>query len=284
VRRPTRRAAIGGALALATPSAASATARPRRIVSLSPCLDTLLVNLVPEARIAALSRWSRETGGSTITEVARRLPTTYGTAEEILLLKPDLVISSIPTPLTIRQSLPRLGIPLTLFQVPATVEESLRQVHEVAARVGEADRGADLVRRIRLALDAAAPPPGAPRLSALIFQRDGFASGPGTLMDEMLTRTGFTNQTRRYGMTASGNVPLEQLAADPPDVLLVGESAPGSPSWGERLLRHPALVRARRRSRPVVFPAALVYCGGPVLIKTARTLSGARLALLGARA
>jgi iron complex transport system substrate-binding protein len=284
VSLPTRRAAIAGAAALAVPAGASATSPPRRIVSLSPCLDTLLVNLVPEARIAALSRWSREPGGSTIRDVALRLPTTYGTAEEILLLKPDLVISTVPTPLTIRQSLPRLGISLVLFQVPATVEESLTQVGDVAAKVGEPARGAALVARIRAALAAAAPPPGARRLSALILQRDGFASGPGTLMDEMLTRTGFTNQARRYGMTASGNVPLERLAADPPDVLLVGESAAGTPSWGERILRHPALAHTRAHMRPVAFPAALVYCGGPVLIQSARTLSQARLALLATRA
>jgi len=259
---------------------ASAGAAPRRVVSLSPCLDTCLAHLAERDQIAALSRWSREEGGSTITRLARTLPFTYGGAEEVALLKPDLVISSVPTPIALRQTLPRLGIPLRLFEVPSTVEESLTQVLDVARAIGRPARGQALVARIRAALEAAAPPPGARRLSALLYQSDGFASGPGTLMDEMLTRTGFTNAARRYGMTASGNVPMERLLADPPEVLLTGESAPGAVSWGQRLLRHPALDAVRGRMRPVTFPAALVYCGGPVLIQTSATLSAARLRVL----
>jgi iron complex transport system substrate-binding protein len=281
---PTRRSALTAALALASSQAWAGSAPPRRVVSLSPCLDTTLVHLIERERIAALSRWSREEGGSTIGQIARTLPVSYGSAEEIALLKPDLLISSIPTPAALRQALPRLGIPLELFTVPDTVEESLQQVRDVAARIDRRQQGEALISRIRTALALAAPPPGAKPVSALIFQRDGFASGPGTLMDEMLTRTGFTNHARRYGMTGSGNVPLELLIDDPPQVLLTGSSSPSSVSWGERFLRHPALAGARGRMRPVLFPAALMYCGGPVLMRTAKVLSSARLHVLAVRA
>lgn len=281
---PTRRDIGVGLVAAGLGLPASASVVPRRVVSLSPCLDTCLVHLADRGQIAALSRWSREAGGSTITASARTLPFTHGGAEEIALLQPDLVISSVPTPIALRQTLPRLRIPLMLFSVPDTVEESLTQVRDVARAIGQAKRGEALVGRIRAALAAAAPPPGARPLSALIFQRDGFASGPGTLMDEMLARTGFTNAARRYGMTASGNVPLERLVADPPEVLLTGQSAAGTVSWAERLLRHPALKAVGGRMRTTVFPAALMYCGGPVLIQTAATLQSARLRVLGMRA
>lgn len=279
----TRRAVVAGVLAMASSDVLAGAAPPRRVVSLSPCLDTMLVNLVDEHRIAALSRWSRQEGGSTITALARRLPFTYGSAEEIALLRPDLVISSIPTPIALRQSLPRLNIPLVLFKVPDTVDQSIAQVREVAAYLGAEDRGEALTARIRAALARAAPPPGARPVSALIFQRDGFASGPGTLMDEMLTRTGFSNQIRRYGMTASGNVPLERLIEDPPQVLLTGEHRPGTVSWGEKILAHPALARMGGRMRSTPFAASLMYCGGPVLIRTAETLRAARLSYLGQR-
>jgi len=275
----TRRQALAGAAALAALSAgpASGASAPRRVVSLAPCLDALLVALADRSQISALSRWSRQAGGSTIVAAARALPFTYGGAEEIALLAPDLVISGVPTPQTLQRALPRLGIPLAMFKVVETVDESLRQIGEVARLIGHPQRGEALARRIASALAAAAPPVGARPVSALVFQRDGFASGPATLMDEMLGRTGFTNAARRYGMTASGNVPMERLLADPPDVLLVGESA-GAVSWGERVLRHPALRGVRGRMRPVLFPAKLMYCGGPVLIATAAALAAARRA------
>lgn len=279
----TRRRLAAG-LALGSFGVPALAAPPRRVVSLSPCLDTCLVHLANRGQIAALSRWSREEGGSTITAQARTLPYTYGGAEEVALLKPDLVISSVPTPISLQQALPRLGVPLMLFHVPDTVEESLTQVRDVARAIGQIQRGEALITRIRAALTAAAAPPGARPVPALVFQREGFVSGPGSLMDEMLTRTGFSNVARRYGMTASGNVPLERLVADPPQVLLIGESRPGSVSGGERVLRHPALQSVRGRMRPAAFPAALMYCGGPVLIRTAGVLASARLQFLASRA
>jgi iron complex transport system substrate-binding protein len=75
----------------------------------------------------------------------------------------------------------------------------------------------------------------------LIYQPNGFAAGPGTLVDEMMERAGFDNVARRYGLKTWGNVPLERLLADPPEVLLAGEPAPGARSWADRVMTHPAL-------------------------------------------
>ncbi len=279
-----RRMLMAGGLAMtagcsATPAARRfehEATRPRRVVSLNPCLDVILVEVADRFQIAALSHYAREDYGSTIADIARTLPFTYETAEEVLALRPDLVLTGRHSSLATRTSLDRLDIPTALFGLPDTVEESLEQVRRIAGLVGHPERGDALVRRIVAALEAAAPMPGTPSLSALVFMPGGFASGPGTLMDEMMSRMGLHNAAIRYGLRRSMSVPLEHVIADPPDVLLSGEPYPGAPSWAERVMEHPALNHLAGGMRRAAFPERLLFCGGPVLVRTAAALSRAR--------
>lgn len=278
----TRRAALAGAtvgLAGAAPSR-----EPRRIVSLSPCLDVILVHLAERARIAAISHYSHNPSSSSIGPSGATYPFTYESAEEILSLRPDLVLAARHSSPATRSALKRLGIPAILFGVPDTVEDSLAQVREIARAVHRPERGEALVGEIRAALAAAAPRPGTPRLTAVTFQSGGFATGPGTLMDEMMRRCGLDNKAPAYGVTRTSNIPLERIVADPPDVLLAGEAEPGAPTWADRVLNHPALKRARHRMYRAVFPQQLTFCGGPVLIQAAQMLARARESALEARA
>ena len=122
-----------------------------------------------------------------------------------------------------------------------------------------------------------------PKWCALVYQSGGFASAQGTLMDDMLRRAGFENAASRYGLKRTGNVPLELLVADPPDVLLAGETKPGAPTWADRVLNHPALSRVAHQMHRASFPQQLTFCGGPVLIQTAAMLVRARQGALRAR-
>ena len=269
-------AMTAGCSAAPAPSAPGSTSRPQRIVSLNPCLDVILVRVADRSQIGALSHYAREDYGSTIADIARTLPFTYETAEEVIALRPDLVMTGKHSSLATRNALDRLNIPTALFGVPESVAESLEQVREVARAVGHPERGEALVAEIEAAIEAAAPPPGLTPPSALVYLPGGFASGPGTLMDDMMTRAGLRNAVGRYGLTRTGNVPLELVIADPPELMLSGEAYPGAPSWAERIMEHPALNRVASRMRKAVFPERLLFCGGPVLIQTAAALKRAR--------
>ncbi|WP_168074900.1 ABC transporter substrate-binding protein [Caulobacter sp. SSI4214] len=267
-----RREIVVGAMALT----AAAAPPPRRIVSLNACLDAMLVHLADRNQIAALSHYARDPHGSTVAEQAKSLPYTWESAEEVIALRPDLVLASQHSALATRNALKRLEVPVQRFAVPKTIAESLAQVRKVARLIGRPERGEALVARVEAALAAATPASGARRLTALIYQPNGFAAGPNTLVDEVMTRAGFDNVARRYGLKAWGNVGLERLLADPPEVLLVGEPAPGARGWADRVMTHPALKSIAGRMRQARLPERLLYCGGPVLIETADAMARAR--------
>lgn len=280
--RLTRRGAIGAGLAV--PGAAiagpSLLQRPaQRVVSLNPCLDQILVAVADRSQVAALSHYARDPQASSIAALAKSYPQTFESAEEVMMLRPDVVLASRHTAPATREALTRLGVAYEPFGVPDTVADSLAQIDRIAALVGHPDRGAALVSRIDDALAAGAAPPGARPVTVLVFQPRGFAAGDGTLMNELLTRAGFVNVAARYGIRRWGDVSLERLIADPPELLLSGETSPGAPTWAERIVTHPALGAIAGRLHRAVLPERLLYCGGPSMIETARLLAAARRAV-----
>lgn len=279
----TRRTAATALTAALVAGPAVARPVPRRIVSINPCLDAILVHVADRARIAAISHYSHETSSSSIGALGQTFPFTYGSAEEVLALQPDLVVMPRHYAPATRAALARLGIRTELFGLPMSVAESLAQVTQMAEAVGRPDRGRALVSRIEAALAAGAAPPGTPRLSAITYQSGGFATASGTLMDEMMRRAGFDNAAARYGLRRTGNIPLEMLIADPPDVLLAGQLKAGAPTWADRVLTHPALAHVTHRMHRATFPQRLTFCGGPVLIDTAQMLAQVRRDALEAR-
>ena len=269
-------ALFAGCLAVLAAGVASASPAPQRVVSLNPCLDGILVEVADPGQIAALSHYSRDPAQSAIAAAARRYPFTWGSAEEVVALRPDLVLTSGMGAMALTGVLPSLQVRQASFTVPQTVEESLAQVRRVAILVGHPDRGEALAARIQAALAAAAPKPGEPRLGALIYEYHGLASGPGTLVDALMRRAGFDNLAPAYGLKRTGDVPLEQLVANPPRVLLAGRLTPGEPVWADRVLSHPALAALAPRMRRETFPETLMFCGGPSIIPAVTALARAR--------
>jgi iron complex transport system substrate-binding protein len=277
----TRRSAVlaGAAAGLATP----ALAAPRKVVSINSCTDIMLMDLADPGQIAALSHFAREPGGFIAVERARRFPITHETAEEVLALRPDLVLASRHNALATRNALARLGIRVEVFAAPESIAESLGQVRAMAGLLGHAERGAALVARIEAAFAAAAPKPGTKAVETLVFQANGFTPGPETLIGELMRRVGLENVAGRYGLKGWGNVRLERLLADPPELLLGSEAAPGQPTWADRVGRHAALAAIAGRMKRDVLPEKLLFCGGPVFIPAVQRLAAVRDRYLGRR-
>lgn len=271
----TRRGVIAAAAAWAAPGASFA-APPVRAASMFPCLDAILVAVADRGQIAGLSAGARDPRASTVVAIAKTLPSVKGGAEGVAALKPDLVLASAYAQPAFRAALVRLGVRVETFETAETIAQSLADVRRVAALIGRPAEGEALARAIENALAAAAPARPRRPIEALVFEPRGFVAGGDTVIDDALRRLGFANAAARYGVRQWGNITLEALLADPPELLLAAAPQPGAQTLSERITAHPALARIAPRMRRDALPNALIFCGGPSLLTTAPLLAAAR--------
>ncbi|MFM5932052.1 MAG: ABC transporter substrate-binding protein [Novosphingobium sp.] len=250
---------------------------PRRsgptIVSLNPCTDAILAEVAEPAQILAVSAWSHDPASSSMDVTqARRFASTNGSVEEVLALRPDLVIDGTFTPPATRAAFGKLGLRLEAVPIASTVEASKAQVRQLAALTGHPERGEALIRRIDASLAQAAPPAGWKPVPTVLWEPGGIVPGDDTLIAELMRRAGLANFSAARGLKQADYLPLERLLADPPALILTA----GNPRAEEnRLLGHPALsaIKAVRRER---IDPALLYCGGPTIIKAMQRFAEVR--------
>ncbi len=256
-----------------TPAAHPPPGQHPTLVSLNPCSDAVLAEVADPAQILAISSYSQNPVSSSMDLArARQMRATSGTVEEILELKPDLVIADQFLPPATAAALQRLAIPVERLPIASSVNESMTQVMRLAMIAGHPERGRALVARIDAALSRAAPPPSAAPVAAVVWQSGGIVPGPATLIGDLLRRTGFRNLSAARGMKQADVLALEEMLADPPQVIL----AAGNPLGNEdRLLAHPALaaLKGTRRER---FDHRLLWCGGGTIIRAAERLAEVR--------
>lgn len=251
-------------LLLAMPAAAMAAERPpRNIVSLNLCADQLLIALADRNQIAALTQFSHDPQMSFEAGKARLYPISKGSAEEVLALRPDLVIT---TPYQRSDTLALLqdrGMKRVDIKDAESITDIYANIRIVARAIGHADRGEKLIRRMGRDLDRLSTDrPGRGRVAAY-YQRRGYLTGTGTLLDEMLTRLGLTNLAVKLGRPALSRVSLEEMIAAKPDFLLLESETRQVMDHGTEMLHHPALRRSVAPSRQLYLPQALTVCGGP---------------------
>ena len=276
--------AAAGALTLAAcapvPQQARAGGRPT-IVSLNPCSDAILAEVADPAQIRAISAYSRNPASSSMDlALARRLPVTSGSVEELLALRPDVIVSGSFTSPATRQALAGLGLRLEELPIATTLAESEAQVMQLARLAGHPERGAALVARIEAALAVATPPAGQKPVSAVIWESGGIVAGRDTLIADLLRRTGFTDYAAGQGLRQADVLPLEKMIAAPPQVIL---AAGNLHAQEDRLLAHPALARLTGTRRESLDPS-LLWCGGPTIIRAAARLKAVRASTGSARA
>ncbi len=66
---------------------------PTRVASLNLCTDSLLFELVDDARIVSVTSLSRDPNQSPFAARAARLAVNHGAVEEVLAAAPDLVLT-----------------------------------------------------------------------------------------------------------------------------------------------------------------------------------------------
>lgn len=252
--------------------ASPASAAPQRIVSLDYCADQFVLALADRDQIAALSRGSRR-DNSYYRDRARGLRQTRGTLEEVLALRPDLVVRNWGGAWDAEAVYARFDVPVLQVGDAANFDIAREDLLDAARVLGHADRGEARARDLDVRLQhlrAAAP---RDRQPVLYLSAGGAVAGSGTLMQSVIEAAGGRNAHQGESWTV---LPLERLVQLPPSLIALGFFDHGRSRVNPWLPgRHPALRRALARTDTITLPTAAIACESWYAIDAAELLAEA---------
>jgi iron complex transport system substrate-binding protein len=265
-------AVIAVVVALQCLPAAAAGSHPR-IASINVCTDQLLLALADPEQIVGLSPFSRDAARSWAAAEASRHPRLSGEAEEVLVLKPDLVVASAFTRRATRELLKDKGVRVVEFEVARSLQHAREQIRRMAELTGHPERGNAQVARLDAAVARARAVASSQSHRVLPLSRRGWVSGSDSLVSSMLAEVGLSNAADSLGLTGGGFASLETIVSMRPDFILVAEDSPVAEDQGQAFLLHPALERLYPPERRLVIPERLTVCGGPMLAEALERLT-----------
>jgi iron complex transport system substrate-binding protein len=215
---------------------------PKRIVSVTLGTDEILLGgLVEPSRVVAVTKYAADPNESW---VARRVGSitqlSTANAEQILVLKPDLIfLASYTTPGVVSQ-LESSGIPVVEFKDFSSLADIESHILTMGRAVGNLSGAEQMVATMKSQLAAVrAKVATLPPAHILYYTPDGYVFGKDTTPDELITDAGAVNVADTAGITSWKQISLEAVASMKPEWLLTDDSQPG---FAAKLLANPALA------------------------------------------
>ena len=242
---------------------ASAATLPR-LVSMNVCTDQLLLTLADPEQILGLSRFSRDGWQSQAGDISR-YPVLSGGAEDVLLIRPDIVVASAFDKRSTRELLKVKGLRLAELAVPRTLDEARQQIREAGDITGHPDRAAAEIARLDAALARARRAVSERHYRVLPLSRRGWVAGSDSFVGSLLSETGLLNAAGDLGFTFGGFASLEAIVSLRPDFIVVSQAGDYASDDGQAFLLHPALERFYPPEKRIVIPERKTECGGVLL-------------------
>jgi len=236
-----------------------------RVASINLCTDQLLVTLADPGQILGLSPYSRDRARSWDAAKAAQFPKLSGEAEDVLVLRPDIVVAGRFTKRATRELLKEKGLRVVEFDAVRSLDDVKKQIRQMGDLVEHPDRATAEIQRIDTAIAHAREVVSRKPWRVLGLSRRGWVSGGDSLTSSLLATAGLTNAAADLGYKLGGFASLEAIVSLKPDFLLVSEAGDFAEDEGRAFMLHPALERLYPTSKRLVIPEKLTVCGGPQL-------------------
>jgi iron complex transport system substrate-binding protein len=249
-----------------------AHAEPSRIISLDYCADQYVLALADREQIAALSRGSQR-DDSYYRARARGIRQTRGSLEEVLALRPDLVVRTWGGPYDAQTVYARFGIPVHQIGDATSFEAARAELVSAGAAFRHAERADALARDLDMRLEDLHRHFGDERPAVMYISAAGAVAGSGTMMDAIIEAAGGRNTRADANWSV---VSMEEMVQAPPALLALGFFDHGRErmnAWSRT--RHSAVRRALRQSRTVSLPTAAIACEAWYAIDAAEAIAAA---------
>jgi len=263
VLKPSCKAFLVGAVLCAAPVHPAAAQAPQRIMSLNICTDQLLLALVPQRRIASVTFMAREKQPLRLWPMAANIPVNYGSAEEVLAAKPDLVLTGPFMPVLTRQLLEKSGARIVEVKLAEDFDQIAAVTRLVAKALHAEARGEVLVAHMREDLRAMEKLRPAQPIIVAQWGNGGHVPGQSGLYGATLAAMGARSMTQ-----GDSFYDVEGLLAGRPQALLFADTYAGMATMRADQDDHPAL----KTRIPRVSYSSFYGCGVPQVAAAARRL------------
>jgi iron complex transport system substrate-binding protein len=269
-------------MSLAWPVAADEVrSPPRRVVSMNLCTDQLAMLIAAPGQLHSVSALALDAKSSVLAKEARKYAINHGFAEEIFLMKPDLVLAgSFSTRATVAM-LRRLGFQVEEFTPESSFADIHANMRRMGALLGQQGRAEALLEGFDAALAGYAQAPRQEpqkRPLAALYYANSYTSGGSTLAGEVVERAGLRNLGKELGLSGTARLALEVLVMNAPDIV-ISEHPKGMTGLAYEDLAHPALRATLGRGGLVSVPDKYTVCGTPFTAEAVRILAQARASL-----
>ncbi|QWK76823.1 ABC transporter substrate-binding protein [Ochrobactrum sp. BTU1] len=251
---------------------AHADGLPKHVVSINVCTDQLAMLLADATQLRSVSYLSRDPLLSVMTERAKQLPINHGQAEEVFLMKPDLVLAGTFSSRATVGLLRDLGVQVEEFAPARSFEDIKAHMKRMGGLLGRESEATRQIADMDMALSAIQKPDH--KQTVALYYANSYTSGRGTLIDEAIRLAGLDNIADKAGVRGSAMLPLEMLVMEKPDILVRG-SRGRPPALAFENFEHPALRALDGHTRSVALNDNLTVCGGPFSVEAVAKLAEA---------
>jgi iron complex transport system substrate-binding protein len=234
------------------------------VVSINLCTDQLLLNVAAADQILSLSWLAADSDESMLADAADQYPLNYGTAEEIMRLKPDIVVAGRYTNPYTKSLLRNLGfgvIEITPARSIADIEANLLLVGQAIDRLDAAQLiVAKMHDRIESLADAGSAGAGIP---AVVIRPGGYTIERNSIAHDLLVLAGIEDRATAMGLDAWGSLSVETLLRADPQLLIVSSYKLDTASLANAWYSHPAIADLARQRPTIHMPVSYWSCGVP---------------------
>ena len=238
------------------------------VASLDYCADQYILALANDHQIKALSPEARMSH-SFYRVRAMDKPLFKATTEDVLLLKPDMVLRSWNgTPQTLNM-IKEHGIPVHTVTYGEDINSFFNTMLTFGTLLNQTARAQALVEDYRKRLSNLKNAPKL-NLTATYITSFGFTAGTDTYINEIIELAGLKTTAQTAGIKQWQALPLEQFLINPPDVIIGGffdAEDPTPSNWS--FMRHPQFAKKFEDIPTIMVSGGLLSCGGTFLIDAA---------------
>ena len=254
--------------------------KPKRILTFAMYTDQIVLGLVTSDHLVGINTLLDDPVLSNIIPIAKKITKKIGnpSAEEVLSMKPDLVIVSDWTQAEKIQSMRDLGLKVVSVKSPETIQDVKEAVSQVAAAIGEPEKGRQLIGMMDQKLAEIREKTGRikpeQRKNMVLLSLMTAYGGAGCAYDDACREANVINGIAAAGLKNGQQLTKEMLIKINPDIMLLpvytGQGSYDTQAFIDSYLKDPSLQTVKAiKDKHLIYPREqfvyncsqdIVYC------------------------